>query len=55
MQYSTPQLTNLGSLAELTLGQNGSCLDGNSHNNLQRGGGDVGQGTTGKNGCGQSG
>jgi hypothetical protein len=28
MEYKTPQLTELGSFAELTLGMNGSSLDG---------------------------
>lgn len=37
MKYSTPELRSLGSLAALTLGQNGSCPDGNG-NNTQLGG-----------------
>ena len=38
MNYSTPQLKSLGSLASLTLGQNGSCPDGGGQNNTQLGG-----------------
>ena len=38
MQYSKPELRSLGSLAALTLGQNGSCPDGGGHNNTQLGG-----------------
>lgn len=55
MKYSTPELRPLGSFASLTMGQNGSCPDGNGRNNTQLGGGDAGTGTGGKNGCGQSG
>ncbi len=39
MKYTTPALTNLGSLASLTLGMGGSCLDGGARNNNQLGGG----------------
>jgi len=39
MEYNTPELRHLGSLASLTLGMGGSCLDGNSRNNTQLGGG----------------
>jgi hypothetical protein len=38
MGYSTPELKVLGSLAALTLGQNGSCPDGGGHNDTQLGG-----------------
>jgi hypothetical protein len=38
MKYSKPELRALGSLAALTLGQNGSCPDGGGHNNTQLGG-----------------
>lgn len=33
MEYTTPELTELGSLTQLTLGQNGSQLDGGSNVN----------------------
>ena len=39
MIYTTPRLESLGSLASLTLGMGGSCLDGGSRNNTQLGGG----------------
>jgi hypothetical protein len=32
MDYTTPELRNLGSLATLTLGNSGSSLDGGSKN-----------------------
>ena len=35
--YTAPYLTDFGSVAELTLGQNGTSVDGN--NNTQSGGG----------------
>jgi hypothetical protein len=38
MQYKTPELRSLGSLASLTLGQNGSCPDGGGLNSTQLGG-----------------
>jgi hypothetical protein len=44
VKYSTPQLTNLGTLSELTLGQNGSCLDGGGHNTGQQDGDDKDKG-----------
>lgn len=31
--YETPRLRELGSLATLTMGMNGSCPDGNGNNN----------------------
>jgi hypothetical protein len=42
MEYMTPELRELGSFAELTLGTGGSCLDGAARNNNQLGGGDIG-------------
>lgn len=55
MKYSTPELRFLGSLAGLTLGMNGSCLDGNSRNNVQNGGGFEDGGGDNKDGnCGPS-
>jgi hypothetical protein len=42
MEYTTPELRELGSFAELTLGSGGSCLDGAARNNNQLGGGDIG-------------
>lgn len=42
MNYSTPQLKSLGSLASLTLGNNGSCPDGNGNNNQLGGMSDCG-------------
>ena len=42
MKYTTPTLTSLGSLASLTLGMGGSCLDGGAMNNTQLGGGSIG-------------
>ena len=48
MQYQTPELRVLGTLSELTLGQNGSCPDGGGLNNTQLGGGFT-------PGCGKSG
>ncbi len=41
MVYVTPELRSLGSFASLTLGQNGSCPDGNGRNVNQLGGGNV--------------
>jgi hypothetical protein len=38
MKYEKPRLRSLGSLTELTLGNGGSCLDGNGEND-QFGGG----------------
>lgn len=38
MKYQKPQLRNLGSLASLTLGMNGSCPDGMDNNVTQLGG-----------------
>jgi hypothetical protein len=55
MKYSTPELRFLGSLAGLTLGNNGSCLDGASRNNIQLGGGFEDGGGDNKDGnCGPS-
>lgn len=55
MRYAQgPELRLLGTLTSLTMGENGSCPDGNAHNNTQNGGGAIGD-PTGKNGCGQSG
>lgn len=42
MEYTPPVLRSLGSLAELTLGMGGSCLDGGGRNNTQLGGGAIG-------------
>lgn len=55
MEYTTAKLTNLGSFAALTLGMGGSCLDGGSRNNTQKGGGfqDAG-GNNNPGSCGQS-
>ncbi|HUW16423.1 MAG TPA: hypothetical protein VMW94_05040 [Actinomycetes bacterium] len=36
--YKAPKLRTLGSLSSLTLGMNGSCIDGNSLNVIQYGG-----------------
>ena len=38
MHYSTPELRNLGSLAYLTLGQNGSSPDGGIYDNQNNNG-----------------
>ena len=38
MEYETPELRELGTFAELTLGMNGSCPDGNANNITQLGG-----------------
>ena len=38
MEYEKPELRELGSFNELTLGMNGSCPDGGSQNNTQLGG-----------------
>lgn len=38
MIYEKPVLRELGSFADLTLGMNGSCPDGNSNNVTQLGG-----------------
>ena len=53
MKYYTPELRRLGSFATLTMGQGGSCPDGNG-NVTQVGGGSVG-GDPQKDGCGESG
>ncbi len=45
MQYTTPELRKLGSFASLTLGENGSCPDGNGRNNTQNSGTSTSQGT----------
>lgn len=42
MRYTPPEVTKLGSMATLTLGHGGSCLDGNSRNSVQHGGGSIG-------------
>ena len=47
MEYKTPEVKNLGSLSDLTLGMGGSSLDGACQNNDQLGGGFTGTG----NGC----
>ena len=52
MEYVTPELRRLGSFASLTLGENGSCPDGNGRNNTQLGGGNVIEG--GNEPCGSS-
>ena len=52
MRYMTPELRELGSFASLTLGNNGSCPDGNGEND-QVGGGVVGG--AGTEPCGSSG
>ena len=44
MEYKTPEVKNLGSLSDLTLGMGGSSLDGNGRNNTQLGGGNDGTG-----------
>lgn len=54
MDYSKPELRSLGSLAALTLGNNGSCPDGNGEND-QVGGGFQGPGGPSNVGCGPSG
>jgi hypothetical protein len=38
MTYATPELRFLGTLAGLTMGQNGSCPDGGGLTATQRGG-----------------
>lgn len=38
MEYEKPELHELGSFTELTLGMNGSCPDGNGNNITQLGG-----------------
>ena len=52
MTYATPMLRELGSFSSLTLGNNGSCPDGNAPAD-QRGGGVVGG--PGGTPCGSSG
>jgi len=52
MNYATPMLRELGSFSSLTLGNNGSCPDGNAPAD-QRGGGVVGG--PGLTSCGVSG
>jgi hypothetical protein len=47
MEYKTPQLTELGSFAELTLGMNGSSLDGQCTTNQRGYGNDGVSGTAG--------
>ena len=39
MEYKTPEVKNLGSLSDLTLGMGGSSMDGHCRNNVQLGGG----------------
>ena len=46
MRYTTPELKSIGSLAELTLGNSGSRLDGGTFNNNNTIDGNQGDSTT---------
>ncbi len=54
MKYSSPELSYLGSLASLTLGNNGSCLDGNGEVDQKGGGFQDGGGDNHEGHCGPS-